>query len=284
MLMSSDVWALGVLLYKLCYYTTPFEEHGTLAIVNAKYTFPQYPVYSPRMQHLIGTSMLSERHGEVLTSSASMLVDHPSRRPSVFEVLKIAHEMSGTRPEVDYVSALLAFESCLLTSLADAFTCVLCHVAPTPSAGRSPVLQPPRLHIAHLHLQLLACHAASSRIYSPASTSWKAHTGAQSECGASTPATTDASTAVRPSAKFGTGTGQALPLQTAGHRRGTLTSGEISSVSWGRAGRLRYAFKERRGCQGRGRLRRFIWCTSARCQGDGGEVWRDRCGALQLGL
>jgi AP2-associated kinase len=52
--LPSDVWALGVLLYKLCYYTTPFEEHGTLAIVNAKYTFPQYPVYSPRLQHLIG--------------------------------------------------------------------------------------------------------------------------------------------------------------------------------------------------------------------------------------
>lgn len=107
------MWALGVLLYKLCYYTTPFEEHGTLAIVNAKYTFPQYPVYSPRMQHLIGTSTLFGRCGEVLTSSASMLVDHPSRRPSVFEVLKIAHEMSGTRPEVDYVSALMSLESCL---------------------------------------------------------------------------------------------------------------------------------------------------------------------------
>ena len=51
---TADVWALGVLLYKLCYYTTPFEEHGTLAIVNAKYTFPQYPIYSPRLQHLIG--------------------------------------------------------------------------------------------------------------------------------------------------------------------------------------------------------------------------------------
>lgn len=50
----ADVWALGVLLYKLCYYTTPFEEHGPLAIVNAKYTFPPYPVYSPVMQHLIG--------------------------------------------------------------------------------------------------------------------------------------------------------------------------------------------------------------------------------------
>lgn len=33
-----------------------------------------------------------------------MLVEHPLRRPTVFEVLKTAHEMSGTRPEVDYVS------------------------------------------------------------------------------------------------------------------------------------------------------------------------------------
>ncbi|BEI91422.1 uncharacterized protein CcaverHIS019_0402420 [Cutaneotrichosporon cavernicola] len=84
--LPSDVWALGVLLYKLCYYTTPFEEHGTLAIVNAKYTFPQYPVYSPRLQHLI----------------ASMLVEQPSRRPTVFEVLRAVHDMSGTRSEVDY--------------------------------------------------------------------------------------------------------------------------------------------------------------------------------------
>ncbi|WVQ78365.1 hypothetical protein IAT38_000450 [Cryptococcus sp. DSM 104549] len=84
--LPSDVWALGCLLYKLCYYTTPFEEHGPLAIVNAKYTFPPVPQYSPRLQHLI----------------ASMLVEQPVRRPSVFEVLKESHNMSGTRPEVDY--------------------------------------------------------------------------------------------------------------------------------------------------------------------------------------
>ena len=32
-----DIWALGVFLYKLCYYTTPFEEAGPLAIINAQY-------------------------------------------------------------------------------------------------------------------------------------------------------------------------------------------------------------------------------------------------------
>lgn len=50
---KSDVWALGVLLYKLCYYTTPFEEHGPLAILNVQYRFPSYPVYSQQLTHLI---------------------------------------------------------------------------------------------------------------------------------------------------------------------------------------------------------------------------------------
>jgi tRNA A-37 threonylcarbamoyl transferase component Bud32 len=51
---KSDVWALGVLLYKLCYYTTPFEEHGPLAILNVQYRIPPYPVYSAQMNALIG--------------------------------------------------------------------------------------------------------------------------------------------------------------------------------------------------------------------------------------
>jgi AP2-associated kinase len=29
-----DVWALGVLVYKLCYFTTPFESGGDLGILN----------------------------------------------------------------------------------------------------------------------------------------------------------------------------------------------------------------------------------------------------------
>lgn len=52
---KSDIWALGVLLYKLCYYTTPFEEVGQMAILNASYKFPSYPTFSDRLKRLIGT-------------------------------------------------------------------------------------------------------------------------------------------------------------------------------------------------------------------------------------
>lgn len=51
---KSDIWALGVLLYKLCYYTTPFEEQGQLAILNASFKFPGYPPFSDRLKMLIG--------------------------------------------------------------------------------------------------------------------------------------------------------------------------------------------------------------------------------------
>ena len=54
---KSDVWALGVLLYKLCYYTTPFEEHGPLAILNLQYKIPLYPAYSLQLNALIGTPL-----------------------------------------------------------------------------------------------------------------------------------------------------------------------------------------------------------------------------------
>jgi len=55
---KSDIWALGVFLYKLCYYTTPFEDQGTLAILNATFTFPAFPSYSMKIKNLIGMNSL----------------------------------------------------------------------------------------------------------------------------------------------------------------------------------------------------------------------------------
>jgi AP2-associated kinase len=51
---KSDIWALGVLLYKLCYYITPFEEVGQMAILNASFKYPAYPQFSDRLKKLIG--------------------------------------------------------------------------------------------------------------------------------------------------------------------------------------------------------------------------------------
>ena len=57
--LPADVWALGVFLYKLCYYTTPFEEHGILAIQHVQYKFPSYPAYSPAIRELIGRLLIA---------------------------------------------------------------------------------------------------------------------------------------------------------------------------------------------------------------------------------
>ncbi|KAI1168014.1 hypothetical protein F5B18DRAFT_647240 [Nemania serpens] len=76
---KSDIWALGVLLYKLCYYTTPFEDQGQLAILNASYRFPSYPVFSDKLKQLI----------------ASMLRENQVSRPNIYQVLRESCAMQG---------------------------------------------------------------------------------------------------------------------------------------------------------------------------------------------
>ncbi|EFQ33312.1 uncharacterized protein GLRG_08456 [Colletotrichum graminicola M1.001] len=76
---KSDIWALGVLLYKLCYYTTPFEDQGQLAILNASFKYPSYPVFSDRLKKLIG----------------SMLRESPQARPNIYQVLREGCAMQG---------------------------------------------------------------------------------------------------------------------------------------------------------------------------------------------
>ncbi|CAI4772728.1 AFI_G0048390.mRNA.1.CDS.1 [Saccharomyces cerevisiae] len=69
---KSDIWALGIFLYKLCYYTTPFEKGGDLAILSGKFEFPLYPNYSEQLKGLI----------------RDILVQDPRHRPNVYQLLK----------------------------------------------------------------------------------------------------------------------------------------------------------------------------------------------------
>ncbi|KAL0488881.1 serine/threonine-protein kinase [Acrasis kona] len=68
---KSDVWALGCVLYKMCYFVGPFEDAGNLQIINGKYTIPDSPRYSNKI-----TSLLR-----------SIFVINPDARPTVFDVI-----------------------------------------------------------------------------------------------------------------------------------------------------------------------------------------------------
>ena len=92
---KSDIWALGVLLYKLCYYTTPFEDQGQMAILNASFKFPTYPSFSERIKKLICKAQIRPAR-YVLTNVASMLRENPQSRPNIYQVVKEIGSMRGT--------------------------------------------------------------------------------------------------------------------------------------------------------------------------------------------
>jgi AP2-associated kinase len=86
---KADIWALGVLLYKLCYYTTPFENVGQMAILNASFKYPSHPSFSDRLKRLIG----------------SMLKERPVDRPNIYQVIKEVCSMQGTEVPIKDIYA-----------------------------------------------------------------------------------------------------------------------------------------------------------------------------------
>jgi serine/threonine protein kinase len=68
---KSDIWALGVFLYKLMYYTTPFERQGELAILHGYFEFPHAPQYPSLLKNLV----------------IIMLQVSPVARPNTFQVI-----------------------------------------------------------------------------------------------------------------------------------------------------------------------------------------------------
>lgn len=76
---KSDIWAMGCLLYKMCYYTTPFGE-SLLAIQEGRFTLPdaKHHLYSKQLNGLIGY----------------MLDPDPVKRPDVFHVAAAAFALA----------------------------------------------------------------------------------------------------------------------------------------------------------------------------------------------
>lgn len=100
---KSDIWALGVLLYKLCYYTTPFEEQGQMAILSASFKYPAYPPFSDRLKKLI----------------AMTLAEDPRRRPNIYQVIKEVCAMRNEDVPIKDVSPLSKLISFQLTTKSD---------------------------------------------------------------------------------------------------------------------------------------------------------------------
>uniref|UniRef100_A0A158P579 Protein kinase domain-containing protein n=1 Tax=Tetranychus urticae TaxID=32264 RepID=A0A158P579_TETUR len=75
---KSDIWALGCLLYKLCFFSLPFGE-STLAIQNGFFTIPDNSPYSTSLHSLI----------------RYMLEPDPDTRPDIFQVSFMAFRLSN---------------------------------------------------------------------------------------------------------------------------------------------------------------------------------------------
>mmetsp|Transcript_1454 Transcript_1454/g.4955 ORF Transcript_1454/g.4955 Transcript_1454/m.4955 type:complete len:798 (-) Transcript_1454:63-2456(-) len=80
---KSDIWALGCILYKLCFFNGPFEdaaaEGSYLPIINCKYVIPKEPNVS----------------NDILAFIREMLEINVNKRPDIWQVLNKVAQMRG---------------------------------------------------------------------------------------------------------------------------------------------------------------------------------------------
>ncbi len=58
---KADIWALGCLLYMLCFRTHPFEDSAKLRIINANYKIPPEDTAYTMFHHIISELAYSSR-------------------------------------------------------------------------------------------------------------------------------------------------------------------------------------------------------------------------------
>lgn len=78
---ACDIWALGCLLFKLCFYVHPFEDSAKLRIINANYVIPE-----------------SDREFDLFHDLIrGMLTVNPEDRPTINDILDRLQEISQAR-------------------------------------------------------------------------------------------------------------------------------------------------------------------------------------------
>ncbi|XP_032592604.1 uncharacterized protein LOC6561866 isoform X2 [Drosophila grimshawi] len=96
---KADIWALGCMLYKLCFFALPFGE-STLAIQNGQFAIPDSSKYSRGIHQLI----------------KYMLDTDMERRPNIWQVCEVAFRLAGKENPVQnlHKSAMPNFEQLLI--------------------------------------------------------------------------------------------------------------------------------------------------------------------------
>ncbi|KAA6383141.1 MAG: putative NAK/BIKE protein kinase, partial [Streblomastix strix] len=92
-----DVWALGCILYTMCFYENPFERGGNLSIMNVAYTYPTQDEWiRSERERLKGKGPGREMYSkDILALIDFMLEPDVDSRPTILQVLSRTNEMLG---------------------------------------------------------------------------------------------------------------------------------------------------------------------------------------------
>lgn len=120
---KADIWALGCLLYKLCFFTLPFGE-STLAIQNGAYSWPD--------------NAAGQRYSKQLAALIRyMLEPDPDRRPDIYQVSYVAFKLAGRgeTPVVNLHHSQPVEPDQLLFSQPDVIKTAVSTVKPSPASS-----------------------------------------------------------------------------------------------------------------------------------------------------
>lgn len=70
-----DIWALGCLLYRICYFKSAFDGESKLQILNGNYRIPDLPKYSSPVIDLIRDMLQASPDDRPDITQASALLD-----------------------------------------------------------------------------------------------------------------------------------------------------------------------------------------------------------------